>query len=54
VVALGHHQDDAAETLMMKYKRLDTLHDAYSYLAFLRDEPDEALKLLERGLPIKD
>lgn len=43
-----------AESLMKKHNRFETLHEAYSYLAFLRDEPNEALKMLERGLPVKD
>lgn len=43
-----------AQSLMAKYKRFNALHEAYSYLAFLRDEPEEASKLLARGLPIKD
>ena len=43
----------SADSLMSDYKRIDSLHAAYSYLAFLRDDPDCAVKLLKRGLPIK-
>ena len=44
----------SADSLMKDYKRIATLHDAYSYLAFLKDDPDCAVKMLKRGLPIKD
>ena len=50
VVAFGKHF--TAEALMKQYP-LD-LFEAYNYLAFLQEAPEEAVKLLDRGLPIKD
>jgi len=49
-------EDDvfSADSLMRDYKRIVTLHDAYSYLTFLKDDPDCAVKMLKKGLPIKD
>lgn len=43
-----------AYSLMRDHKRIATLWDAYSFLAFLRDDPHAALDMLKRRLPIKD
>ncbi len=43
-----------AEILYKKYKKLfKTIYAAYNYLIYLREDPNTALQMLERGLPIK-
>ena len=43
-----------AESLYNKHKKhLKTVFDAYGYLILLREKPEYALDLIERGFPIK-
>lgn len=43
-----------AESLYNKQKKhLKTVFDAYSFLILLREKPEYALDLIERGFPVK-
>ena len=42
-----------AYTLMREFQGIKSYYDAYSMLAFLKDDPEYAASLLKRGLPIK-
>lgn len=39
---------------LMEYPSLSKLYQAYSYLVFLKDDPEYALTMLKQGLPLMD
>ena len=43
-----------ANKLMANYLPLSKLHQAYSYLIFIKEEPVYATRMLARGLPLMD
>lgn len=43
-----------ANSLMRDYKQITTLRDAYSFLAFLREDPQAAISMIKRKFPQKD